>query len=168
MDVDEDVSKMTLSLIIGGTSKPLGSKEKKAGQRLELGSAYTCKVADVSEDGLAVEVDLEDGSEVVKCHVPKVCSRMQFFPVYFSMTPHWRGTFSLLFRPATLTSQRWTPIWLSDTVLIQGPQLYMLHLEPPRNKDTVRFVALNLEVLLGPNTPSSAPNATYKTHFNDS
>ena len=78
MDVDEDVSKMTLSLIIGGTSKPLGSKEKKAGQRLELGSAYTCKVADVSEDGLAVEVDLEDGSEVVKCHVPKVCSRMQF------------------------------------------------------------------------------------------
>ena len=79
MDVDEDVSKMTLSLIIGGTSKPLGSKEKKAGQRLELGSAYTCKVADVSEDGLAVEVDLEDGSEVVKCHVPKVCSLMQFF-----------------------------------------------------------------------------------------
>ena len=79
MDVDEDVSKMTLSLIIGGTSKPLGSKEKKAGQRLELGSAYTCKVADVSEDGLAVEVDLEDGSEVVKCHVPKVCSLMHFF-----------------------------------------------------------------------------------------
>ena len=121
MDVDEDVSKMTLSLIIGGTSKPLGSKEKKAGQRLELGSAYTCKVADVSEDGLAVEVDLEDGSEVVKCHVPKVCSRMQFFLVCFPMTPHCGGTCSLLFRPATLTSQRWTPIWLSDTVLIQGP-----------------------------------------------
>lgn len=91
MDVDEASSKMTLSLIIGGTSKPLGSKEKKSGQKLTLGSTYKCRVADVAGDGLAVEVgylkncrylthfynllclfqiELEQG-DIVKAHVPK-------------------------------------------------------------------------------------------------
>ena len=74
MDVDEDVSKMTLSLIIGGTSKPLGSKEKKAGQRLELGSAYTCKVADVSEDGLLHWPATSIGGTAVRNGDPKTSS----------------------------------------------------------------------------------------------
>jgi len=69
IDVTPEKSQMTLSLIIGGTSKPLGSKEKKSGMKLTLGATYQCQVMDVAADGLAVEVKVNE-DEVVKAHIP--------------------------------------------------------------------------------------------------
>ena len=70
MDVDPAKARMTLSLIIGGTSKPLGSKERKSGQKLDVGKTYACKVAEVTADGLALLVDVGE-DEAVKAHLPK-------------------------------------------------------------------------------------------------
>ena len=73
VNVDPENRRMTLSLIIGGTSKPLGHKAKKQGKKLKLCMFYKCKVMDVASDGLALEVEAKEENEVetVKAFLPK-------------------------------------------------------------------------------------------------
>jgi rRNA biogenesis protein RRP5 len=63
--VEEEKSKMTLSLVIGGTHRPLGSKQRKKGDKIMLGSFYDCIVSEVKEDGLTVMIG------DVKAFIPK-------------------------------------------------------------------------------------------------
>ena len=60
---------MTLSLMIGGTHKPLGSKEKKEGDRIKLGSFVDCKVTKVDDSGLGVVVTKDDKD--IEAFIPK-------------------------------------------------------------------------------------------------
>lgn len=72
VDVDGDKKRMTLSLIIGGKQKPIGSKQRAQGEAVKLGTIYEgVQVADVTSDGLAVEIDLQQGNKV-KAFVPKM------------------------------------------------------------------------------------------------
>ena len=74
MDVDVERARMTLSLIIGGTSKPLGQKEKSRGQKLKLCKSYACKVVDIATDGLGVEIEEKidaNSTENIKAFIPK-------------------------------------------------------------------------------------------------
>lgn len=69
LDVQPEHSRMTLTLILGDhvKIKPLGSKEKKLGESVKLGKFYeNIKVCDVTNEGLAVEVE-----DNVKAMIPK-------------------------------------------------------------------------------------------------
>lgn len=57
VQVEVAARRMTLSLIIGGHHKPLGSKERKEGEKIKLGMFYDVTVAEVAEDGLKVKID---------------------------------------------------------------------------------------------------------------
>ena len=73
VNVDPENRRMTLSLIIGGTSKPIGHKAKKVGKKLKLCTFYQCKVSEVATDGLALDVETqaENDSETIKAFLPK-------------------------------------------------------------------------------------------------
>ena len=74
IDVDVEKSRMTLSLIIGGKTKPLGHKEKLHGKKLKLCTFYQCKVTEVATDGLAVSIENkvdESQNEIIKAFLPK-------------------------------------------------------------------------------------------------
>ena len=73
INVDAENRRMTLSLIIGGKSKPLGHKAKQLGKKLKLCTFYQCKITEVAPDGLALDVETKDESELVtvKAFLPK-------------------------------------------------------------------------------------------------
>ncbi len=68
VNVNPAAKRLTLSLILGGHHKPLGSKQKKEGDGVKLGHFYDCVVKDKSDNGLSVEID-NDG-QATKAFLP--------------------------------------------------------------------------------------------------
>lgn len=71
LEVKPEAKRIVLTLILGGHHKPLGSKEKKAGDKLRLCQFYPCKVTEIKEDGLAVDVT-ESPDTVLPGFIPKL------------------------------------------------------------------------------------------------
>ncbi|TRY68763.1 hypothetical protein TCAL_11652 [Tigriopus californicus] len=71
LEVKPEAKRIILTLILGGHHKPLGSREKKAAEKLRLCQFYPCQVTQIKDDGLAVDVTESPGT-VLAGFIPKL------------------------------------------------------------------------------------------------